>query len=422
MAFETYHGMLLPGEWGRPAMKLPGLPVFFQAPHRVLFFAGATGGLLAMLWWAFDLAARLGGLWAVPAWPLPAPWIHAVLMIYGFFPFFIFGFAMTAGPRWQAAAPVGEGAYLAVFALMAPGWLAFLAALWWPALLLPGLGLAVTGWCAGLPALWRVARTPGNARTHILAVVGGLTFGALLLAAFLGFAAGGPAWLASFAVKGGVWFFLLPVFTALCHRMVPFFSSAVIPEYRVVRPLWVLHLLLACYALHGILEAAALPQWTWLADLPAAAAAGWLSSAWQLRASLAVRLLAVLHVAFAWLGASLALHAASSLLLLFGAGSLGLAPLHALTLGFFASALIGMVTRVTLGHSGRPLTADGAVWAIFWAMQGVAVLRLAGEWIPLPGASNPTLLAALVWLAAFGAWYAKFAPIYLKPRPDGRPG
>jgi uncharacterized protein involved in response to NO len=398
------------------------LPVFCSAPHRVMFLAGATQGLLAMLWWAADLAARHGGLHAVPAWPLPAPWLHAVLMGLGFFTFFIFGFVMTAGPRWQAAASVGRASYLAAFALMGAGWLGFYAALWLPALLVPALAVVVAGWCAGLPALWRVARTPSNEQTHILAVVGGLTFGAVLLAAFLAFAAGAPAWLGQLAVKGAPWFFLLPVFTALCHRMVPFFSSAVIPQYRVVRPLWLLHLLLACYAVHGALEVAGLPQWTWLADLPAALAALWLSWAWQLRRCLAVRLLAVLHVAFLWLGVGLALHAAGSLLLLTGTGTLGLAPLHALTLGFFASAVIGMVTRVTLGHSGRPLAADRATWLIFWGMQGVAVLRVAAEFVRLTGAANLMLLAALGWLAAFGAWYVKFAPVYLRPRADGQPG
>jgi len=403
-------------------MRQLAQPVFFHAPHRVMFLGGATQALLAMLWWAIDLGGRHGGLYAAPGWPLPAPWIHAALMSYGFFTFFIFGFVMTAGPRWQAAAPVGQASYLTAFTLMAAGWVGFHAALWLPVLMLPSLVLALAGWCAGLPALWRVMCTPSNEQTHIVAVVGGLTFGALLLAAFLGFVAGGPAWLATVAVKGGVWFFLLPVFTALCHRMVPFFSSAVIPKYRVVRPLWVLHLLLACYALHGVLESAGLPQWTWLADFPAALAAGWLSYAWQLRRCLAVRLLAVLHIAFAWLGASLALFAAHSLLLLSGVGSLGLAPLHALTLGFFASAVIGMVTRVTLGHSGRPLNADRAVWATFWGMQGVAVLRVAGEFAQLPGVANLYFLAAIGWLAAFGVWYAKFAPIYLKTRPDGQRG
>jgi uncharacterized protein involved in response to NO len=403
-------------------MRLQGLPVFFHAPHRVMFLAGATQGLLAMLWWAFDLSARYAGLHALPGWPLPSPWIHAALMSFGFFPFFIFGFVMTAGPRWQAAAPVGQASYLAAFALMGVGWLGFYAAMWQKLLLLPALAIVLAGWCAGLPTLWRVARTPGNERTHIVAVVAGLTFGALLLAAFLAFAAGGPAWLAQLAVKGAPWFFLLPVFTALCHRMLPFFSSAVIPKYRVVRPLWLLHLLLAGYAGHGVLEVAGLPQWTWLADLPAALAALWLSHAWQLRRCLAVRLLAVLHIAFAWLGVGLALHAAHSLLLLTGAGSLGLAPLHALTLGFFASAVIGMVTRVTLGHSGRPLNADNATWLMFWGMQGVAVLRVVAEFVLLPGAASLSFLAALGWLAVFGAWYARFAPVYLQRRADGQSG
>lgn len=414
--------MPLPGEWGKASVKPLRLPPLFHAPHRGMFLAGATQALLAMLWWAYDLGGRHAGLYAAPSWPLPAPWLHAVLMSYGLFTFFIFGFVMTAGPRWQAAPPVGPASYLSAFVLMAAGWLGFYAALWLPALLLPSFAVVLAGWCAGLPALWRVMCTPSNEQTHILAVVGGLTFGALLLAAFLGFAAGGPAWLATLALKGGVWFFLLPVFTALCHRMLPFFSSAVIPQYRVVRPLWLLHLLLACYAVHGVLEAAGLPQWTWLVDLPAALAAGWLSLAWQPRRCLAVRLLAVLHVAFAWLAASLALFAAGSLLQHLGAGSLGFAPLHALTLGFFASAVIGMVTRVTLGHSGRPLNADNAVWRIFWGMQGVAVLRVAAEFVHLAGFANLYWLAALGWLAAFGAWYVRFAPLYLKPRPDGQPG
>ena len=412
----------MPGEWRWFKVNMSSTPAFFHAPHRVMFMAGATQGVLTMLWWAIDLGARHGQLYAAPSWPLPSPWIHAVLMIFGFFPFFIFGFVMTAGPRWQAAAPVAEKAYLTAFALMSVGWLGFYAALWQPQFMVPALVLILAGWCAGLPALWRVAFTKSNEQTHIAAVVGGLTSGAVLLAAFLGFAAGGPAWLADSAVKGSLWFFLLPVFTALCHRMVPFFSSAVLPNYRVVRPLWALHALLACYVGHGGLELAGLPRWTWLVHLPAALIALGLSVSWQLPRSLTVRLLAVLHIAFAWLSFGLGLHAVQSLLHFFEAGSLGLAPLHALTLGFFASAVIGMVTRVTLGHSGSALSADAATWLVFWGMQGVAVLRLGAEFVHLPGVANLSILAVLGWLAVFGVWYAKFAPVYLKPRPDGRPG
>ena len=81
-------------------------PVFFHAPHRPMFFAGTVQGLLAMGWWLLDLAARAGLGLPQMAWPLPPQWVHAMLMLFGFFPFFMFGFLMTAGPRWVGAAPV----------------------------------------------------------------------------------------------------------------------------------------------------------------------------------------------------------------------------------------------------------------------------------------------------------------------------
>lgn len=401
---------------------IQGWPVFFHAPHRVMFMAGATQGVLAMLWWAFDLAARYGLFYSAPTWPLPPAWLHAALMTYGFFPFFIFGFLMTAGPRWMGVSPVAETAYVLAFALMSTGWAGFYLALWLPQLLAPTLGVVLAGWCAGLPELMRVARAPNLDRAHVVLAAGSLGVGALCLAAFLAFASGGPGWLAQAALTGGIWFFLLPVFATLCHRMVPFFSSVVIPDYNVVRPFWALYLLVACFYGHGALVLGGLPQWAWLFDVPAALTAAGLTASWQIGKTFAVRMVAVLHVSFAWLGISLALYAAQSVLLLAGYGMLGLAPLHALTIGFFASLLVGMATRVTLGHSGRSVSSDAATWAIFWSMQGVAVLRVAAEFVQLPGVVNLSLLAALAWLAVFGLWFAKYVPSYLKPRPDGRPG
>ena len=67
-----------------------------------------------------------------------------------------------------------------------------------------------------------------------------------------------------------------------------------------------------------------------------------------------------------WGGTAFALYGADSLLRLAGtSGTLGLAPVHALGIGFFAAMLLAMATRVSLGHSGRPLKADGLVWALF---------------------------------------------------------
>src|SRR5262252_9419773 len=57
----------------------------------------------------------------------------------------------------------------------------------------------------------------------------------------------------------------------------------------------------------------------------------------------------------------------------------GRAPAHALFIGFFGSLLVAMVTRVTQGHSGRPLVLGGVAGAAFVIVQLVAVTRIVAE-------------------------------------------
>jgi uncharacterized protein involved in response to NO len=107
----------------------------------------------------------------------------------------------------------------------------------------------------------------------------------------------------------------------------------------------------------------------------------------------------------------------SSVLALFGRAGLGLAPVHALTIGFASSCLIGMASRVTLGHSGRPIVGDRVMWYSFWAMQLTAVLRIGSEFWAAAHAA-----VALAWLTAFAVWAWHYAPAYWQPREDGQPG
>ena len=83
--------------------------------------------------------------------------------------------------------------------------------------------------------------------------------------------------------------------------------------------------------------------------------------------------------------------------------------------------LLAMASRVTLGHSGRALSADGTTWLLFLAFQSVPLLRIAGN-LPLPGAAHFYLAAALAWLVCFMMWGIKYVPAYLQPRVDGKPG
>ena len=401
--------------------EMKHVPVFFSAPHRVMFLAGATNALLAMLWWATELGARMAGSPLAASWSLPPSWAHGALMMFGVFPFFIFGFVFTAGPRWQGREEVQPQVYVPAFAAMSAGWLLFYGALLQPSLLVPALALVFAGWLVGLREVWRIASHPNPERLHIRVLALALTAGAGGVGALLAQVSGGPPALAPWALSVGVWCFLLPVYATVCHRMIPFFTGSAIKGFNPPRPDWTLLVILAGAVAHGIL--AGCGQWTltWLADLPAAVAAVYLSLAWQLRRSLEVRLLAMLHIGFAWLGLGLGLSALQGVLAFAGIPVLGLGPLHALTIGFFTSILVGMASRVTMGHSGGALLADETSWRIFLGLQCVALMRVAGELRP-EVITHFSLLAALGWLVVFGAWWRKYAPILWRPRSDGRPG
>lgn len=401
-------------------------PVFFAAPHRVMFLSGTVQALAAMVFWALELGGRYAGLWPAPGWPLltlmPASSLHALLISCGVFPFFIFGFILTAGPRWQGVSDVSQGAFLPAFALLACGWLLVWAALPLPQLLVAGLALALAGWIAVALTLTRLAWHRASGREHIVFVATAIWLGAAGHGAFLVFAAGGAMAWVRLGIALAVWGFLLPVFLAVTHRMLPFFTSSAVPGYVLQRPAWALRALLGLSLAHGAMTFLEQGQWLWLVDLPAMIVAGRLSWLWWSGAAIANRMLAVLHVSFAWLAPAFGLFALQSLLRDAMPGVLGQAPLHALTLGFFASLLLGMASRVSMGHSGRPVAADEVMWWAFCTMQAAALLRVLSELPALPGAYTLMWLSSLLWLGAFALWAWRYAPACWRPRVDGKPG
>ncbi len=391
--------------------------VFFSAPHRLMFAGGAVQAVLAMVLWAWELQARHFSLLPVPTWPWPPAWVHGGLMVFGIFPWFIFGFLMTALPRWMAAAPLQPRHFRPAFFLMAGGWLLFLPGLALPSPALAGLALVGAGWLWGIAALAGVVRGSLNERGHAVAVLAALGLGVAGLAAYGAAVARVDAVWFRIAVETGLWGCLAPVFVIVLHRMLPFFTSAVVRDYESYQPMGALWLILAALLAHGILAAAELPAWRWLPDGVAAGVMAHLSSRWGLRAALGFPMLAMLHLGALWLTVGLGLYAVQGGLALAGVSWGGLVPLHAIGAGFFASILLGMATRVTLGHSGRPIAGDRWAWRLFLLHQGVVVLRLAGEFI-----SPLSLVAALGWLAVFGGWAAVHLPMVVKPRPDGQRG
>ncbi len=396
--------------------------VFTAAPHRMLFLGGAAQIVLVMALWATELAGRATGAWTLP-WSMPSSWAHAFLMLYGVFPFFIFGFLLTVYPRWMGGDAVPRARYVPVFVALAAGMVLFYAGLFSArTLVVAGVVVYALGWALAGRALLDVYRRASAHGVHERLLNLALGFGLLGIVAFLVALLGAPSFVFALAREVGVWLFLVPVVFLVSHRMIPFFSQSVLVNYMMVRPAWGPPLMLVCAAAHAAFELAGMGAWRFLADLPLAAAALQHSWVWQFRRSFHARLLAMLHIAFLWLGIAMTLYALQSLALLFtGNDYFGRAALHALGIGFFTGMVVAMASRVTLGHSGRALLADQITWAALFGVNVAAALRVTGElWLAASAWLN--LLAGIVWLALFAVWAGRYLPMYLRPRVDQRPG
>jgi uncharacterized protein involved in response to NO len=394
--------------------------IFSAAPHRLFFATGITWLLAWSAWWTALLGARLVGVDALEP-GVPALLAHGAAMLFAVFTPFMFGFLWTVFPRWMPAPEISRRGTLLVF------WLLNLAQLFMLAGLFVATALHAAGWlllaASMLMAFGLLARSLAGARSsvpHAFVVLAGLGAGvsgaALFTVALLRWDF--SAWPTIRAL--GLWAFLLVVYFAVCHRMLPFFTSRVVPGYARWQPAWVLYGFAALGLARAVLEPAL--QWRWLATLPLAGIALLCALKWWPRQGMENRLMACLHYAFTWLAGGLALAAAADLGTAFGADWVpARAGMHMLGMGFIGSMLVAMVTRVTMGHSGRALALDAYDWRVFVALQLAVLLRVAGEF--LPGATQALAgSGALLWTLCLGLWAARKLPVYRKPRIDGAPG
>ena len=387
---------------------------------------------ISAVWWAAMIVAYALGipiLWAVS--PLPA---HGLLMSMSFMPMFFIGFLFTAGPKWLRLPEQKAGPLLPALLLMLVGWLGAMVGFQASSRLsCIGLILVASGWTIMSTQFTRlVQRSPAPDRLHARGVATACWAGVLALwAAAVALGIESDPLLRS-ATQVGIWAFIATVFTVVSHRMIPFFGSAAVPFLDAWRPhwlLWVMVTVLWLQALLSVLELWSLPmiialRWAQFAfELPAALLLLWVAFRWGLVKARKIRLVAMLHAGFTWLGISFALYAISHAMMAAtdGTHSLGLAPLHALTMGYLGATMFAMTTRVSAGHGGRAVTADNWAWTFYWVLQTSALLRVIAAIWPLVGGAM-MLLAIAAWTVVALAWGFRYGSWFGRPRADGRPG
>ncbi len=386
---------------GIPRYRLHGGPTLLSAGFRPFFLFSAIWACLAIPLWL----ALYAGAVPLPTILAPAVW-HAHEMIFGFAAATVAGFLLTAIPNWTGRMPL-QGAPLAVLVLL---WLAGRMASLLPVeigavavavfdLAFPTAFLAVVGREIVAGRNWR--------NLPMLVALAGLLLGNLLVHLdALG--------LADTAVLGndlGIAVLLLLI-SLVGGRIIPSFTRNWMASNRpeVPEPAtfgWVDRVVLAA-------SIAALATWLARPDTILtgilclfAGIAHWLRlSRWRGLATLREPLLWVLHLGYGWLGLGfilLGLTSMTSWLPPFTA-------LHALTVGAIGTMALAVMTRATLGHTGRPLAAGAGTTAIYTLVTLAAACRLLA---PFAATAYVLVLslAGVAWSAAFGL----FALLYLRP-------
>lgn len=127
-------------------------------------------------------------------------------------------------------------------------------------------------------------------------------------------------------------------------------------------------------------------------------------------------LLWILHLSLLWISVALLLLAGHHIL-----GWPALAWQHALGIGAMGGLILGVMTRVALGHIGRPLQLPPGIVTAYILVQAAALLRLLTVFGALPWRWG-IILSATAWVLAFTLFLWRYLPVLWRPRVDGKPG
>lgn len=138
---------------------------------------------------------------------------------------------------------------------------------------------------------------------------------------------------------------------------------------------------------------------------------------WYTNRFWAVPLLWVLHLGYGWVVVGYVMKALAA----FGFISPQFT-IHAFTVGAIGVLTLGMMARVSLGHTGRPLQAAAATAVAFALINLAALVRgVLPVFLPQKLLDFVAFSGAL-WISAFLIFMVIYAPILTAPRINGRPG
>lgn len=371
-------------------------PPILQNAFRPFFLCGAAWAALLVPLWAAEYLGWLDPLRGVAG--------HAHEMLYGVLAAIVCGFALTAIPNWTGRAPVAGRGLAALFLLWLAGRVAFLSGdtIWH--VLIDGSFLAVLALI-----VFREILSGKNWRNLPIVVL--ITLFAVSHAAFHHPDMQDGAIRATFGAA-------VLLIALIGGRIVPSFTrnwlaaNAHPASLHMPSPMQLLDKMALGLTAIAILAWVGVPgHWaTGILMIGAGTAQLVRLARWQGRATLREPLVWSLHAGFLWLFVALVLIGSSAI---WPQAVPAAAGVHALAAGLIGSMTLAVMTRASLGHTGRPRTAGILTTAIYLLVHAGAIIRVIAAF----AFNDPIWLAAAagLWSAAFGLFALRYAPMLVSP-------
>lgn len=388
------------------------IPAVWRLAFRPFFLGGTLFAVIAIGWWVHFWLTPLD--WSPHGDPV---WWHGHEMLFGFGAAIVVGFLLTAVQTWTGVSGL-RGRPLAALALT-----------WLSGRLLLAFGSGLPVWLiatadiafllfATIAMAYPVIKV--KQWNNIMFVPILFTLTALNAASHWGVITGQPQ-LAMQSLHATIMLFTL-IIAILGGRVIPAFTANATgcTKARPIKWLEITSILgilvLLPIALIGFTN---IPSLLLLAVSGITALAhGWRFLRWGIQHTWSTPLLWSLHLAYLFIPLGLVM------LVLYSIGLMGniSAALHSFTAGAMGGMILAMISRVTLGHTGRPLTPPGLITVAYIFILSAAIIRvMVPAWAPELAHRGITIAGGL-WVLAYIIYIYLYAPMLVAPRVDGRPG
>ncbi|WP_038174980.1 NnrS family protein [Vibrio pacinii] len=373
---------------------------------RPFFLLGAIYAPLSIVLWIWMLQTGQPA-----ALKVPALWWHVHEMLFGFAMAIVVGFVLTAVQNWTGINGTKSHRLAGLVAL----WIAPRILLWTPVPLWVTASIeALFIACAAYEVGSRVIKAKGWRNLFFVPL--------FLLAIGANFASyatikGLPPFPSSAVWQAMLWWFTL-LLSVMGGRVIPFFTARRF-NFDQAKPLVWLDAA-ANFPLVALFLLSFFPMtFAQLGSglmLLAGAAHLVRVMRWQPWRTLSEPLVWSLHATYLCIPLSLILRGALSDP--FASHNM----VHLFAIGALGGVILAMITRVTMGHTGRAIYQGPNMSVAFMAIVLAALVRSIGvTWLPSYWMELITLSGGL-WVLAFVLYLAQFGKMLVQPRVDGHPG